>query len=124
MRTRDELDAIRGHIMGVNVRVLPGPNANAGDTIATWVTACGSAAVDEIFAQAALAADLAASEAEMREALNGVWALRDKHGKLWALLMNALQASPSPRAAAYQAARDRFEAALAMAVGKGERHDA
>ena len=69
-------------------------------------------------------ARLAASEAEMREALNGVWALRDKHGKLWALLMNALQASPSPRAAAYQAARDRFEAALAMAVGKGERHDA
>ena len=124
MLTRDELDAIRGHIMGVNVRVLPGPNANAGDTIAPWVTVCGSAAVDEIFAQAALAADLAASEAEMREALNGVWALRDKHGKLWALLMNALQASPSPRAAAYQAARDRFEAALAMAEGKGERHDA
>jgi len=87
MLTRDELDAIRGHIMGVNVRVLPGPNANAGDTIAPWVTVCGSAAVDEIFAQAALS-------------------------------------SPSPRAAAYQAARDRFEAALAMAVGKGERHDA
>ena len=107
MLTRDELDAIRGHIMGVNVRVLAGPNANAGDTIAPWVTVCGSAAVDEIFAQAALAADLAASEAEMREAANGC-GLRLSH--TWCPC--PVLSLPSPRAA------------LALAEGKGEKHDA